>query len=121
VQPEPNLVGVGAVLDTCAASMGDDGRCRETRAPIRPAGGPDARPLGGLTQTIIVLHSRPCIMPDACWLPWLTPQQPWSTPSSRRELTMRPTSILFACACPLIREQAFPIAFLARPQLLTRP
>jgi hypothetical protein len=34
---------------------------------------------------------------------------------------MRPTSILFACACPLIREQAFPIAFLARPQLLTRP
>jgi hypothetical protein len=31
---------------------------------------------------------------------------------------MRPTSIPFAC--PFIRDQAFPIAFLARPQLLTR-
>jgi mannose-6-phosphate isomerase-like protein (cupin superfamily) len=33
---------------------------------------------------------------------------------------MRPTSLPFACACPLGRDQAFPIAFLARPQLLTR-
>ena len=34
---------------------------------------------------------------------------------------MRPTPISLACAYPLIRDQAFPIAFLARPQLLTRP
>jgi hypothetical protein len=34
---------------------------------------------------------------------------------------MRPTSLPFACAYPLIRDQAFPIAFLTRPQLLTRP
>jgi hypothetical protein len=33
---------------------------------------------------------------------------------------MRPTSIPFAFAWPLGRDQAFPIAFLARPQLLTR-
>jgi hypothetical protein len=31
---------------------------------------------------------------------------------------MRPTSIPFAY--PLIRDQTFPITFLARPQLLTR-
>src|SRR5215813_1294006 len=46
------------------------------------------------------------------------PALPWSTPSERRKLPMKPTSLPFAC--PLIREQAFPIAFLARPQLLTR-
>jgi len=34
---------------------------------------------------------------------------------------MWPTFNPLACACPLIRKQAFPIAFLARPQLLTRP
>jgi hypothetical protein len=84
-----------------------------------PIGGLDALPIGVLTRTIMVLHSRPCSMPGSCWLPWLTQPQPWSMPLSRRELTMRPTSIPFAC--PLSREQAFPIAFLARPQLLTRP
>ena len=45
------------------------------------------------------------------------PAMPWSTPSERRELPMRPKSIPFAC--PLGRDHGFPIAFIARPQLLT--
>jgi hypothetical protein len=33
---------------------------------------------------------------------------------------MRPTHIAPTLACPLVRDQAFPIEYLARPQLLTR-
>jgi hypothetical protein len=57
-----------------------DVRCREARAPIRPTGGPDALPISILTPKILLIHSRRWTVPGACWLPWLTQPQPWSTP-----------------------------------------